>query len=42
MQHKIISTSDAILYGLLLIVFGFSLAFIMIYVGLTNGGGCAV
>jgi hypothetical protein len=35
MQHKIISTSDAILYGLLLIVF-------VIYLGLTNGGGCAV
>jgi len=42
MQHKIISTSNAILYGLLLIVFGFSLAFIVIYLGLTNGGGCAV
>jgi hypothetical protein len=40
MKHKIITTSDAILYGLLLIVFGFSLAFIVIYVGLTNGGGC--
>lgn len=40
MKHKIITTSDAILYGMLLIVFGFSVAFIVIYLGLTKGGGC--
>ncbi len=40
MKHKIITTSDAILYGMLLIVFGFSVAFIVIYLGLTRGGGC--
>lgn len=40
MKHKIITTSDAILYGMILISLGFSLAFIVIYLGLTRGGGC--